>query len=58
MCSGGGVGDGVDDGSGTTCGDVGGGDVCVLVEVVVTVLTMDMWRWLKLLIHPSGGLHI
>ena len=40
MCAGGGDGDGVDDGRGTTCGDVDGGDVCVLVEVMVTVLTM------------------
>ena len=36
----GGGGDGVDNVGGTTCGDVGGGDVCVLVGVMVTVLTM------------------
>ena len=40
MCAGGGDGDSVDNVGGTTCGDVGGGDVCVLVEVVVTVFTM------------------
>ena len=40
MCAGGGDGDSVDNVGGTTCGDVGGGDVCVLVEVMVTMLTM------------------